>query len=98
MAGRSFVSVLKEQPVADDRKLFWEYTKNYAMRHGNWKLVQSNLDGEWALFDMAADRGETVNLASRHAQVLQRMQDEWAAWHDAVYRQGVVLDGELPAD
>lgn len=98
MAGRSFVPVLKEQPVADDRKLFWEYTKNYAMRHGNWKLVQSNLDGEWALYDMAADRGETVNLASRHAQVLQRMQDAWTAWHDAVYRQGVVLDGELPGD
>ena len=49
MAGRSFVPVLKNQEVGKDRKLFWEYAKNYAMRHGNWKLVQSNLDGEWSL-------------------------------------------------
>ena len=92
MAGRSFAPVLKNQPVPENRKLFWEYQENYAMRHGDWKLVQGNLDSEWALFNLASDRGETKNMAGQETDLVQRMLAEWQLWHKTVYQQGEVID------
>jgi arylsulfatase len=94
LAGRSFAPVLQNRATTPGRKLFWEYARNYAMRHGDWKLVQSNLDSEWALYDMSGDRGETENLAKKQPDVLQGMVAEWTAWKATVDRQGAVTDSE----
>ena len=92
-AGRSFLDVLKNQKTDLERKLFWEYQKNYAMRDGKWKLVQSNLTGDWELYDIEADRGETANLAGKYPERVEQMKAEWQAWHKTVYEHGSVTDG-----
>ena len=58
--------VLKNAPDTDPRKLYWDYANNHAVRDGRWKLVQSNLSGNWELYDIDADRGETRDLAAEH--------------------------------
>lgn len=37
-------------------------------------------DVPWALFDLAADPGETVNVAARHPEELARLQAQLASW------------------
>jgi arylsulfatase len=85
-AGRSFLASLQDREVAPGRKLFWEYQRNYAMRDGKWKLVQSNLQKTWELYDMESDRGETINLAEKYPQKVAQMVAEWEAWHETVYK------------
>jgi arylsulfatase len=92
MAGRSFAPVLRNQGAGPDRQLFWEYQRNYAMRDGRWKLVQSNLDEAWELYDLAADRGETTDLAAGHPALVQRMQERWQAWMDTVSANRAFID------
>ena len=92
MAGRSFVPVLKNIENEKSRKLFWEYWDNYAMRDGKWKLVQSRLKGEWELYDIEADRGETRNLAEVNPDIAQRMLQEWQHWNETVSKHAAVTD------
>ena len=84
------MGVLKDRGSGSDRKLFWEYQENYAMRDGKWKLVQSNLDKQWELYDIEADRGETNDLAGTYPERVKRMIVEWKTWHETVSRHGEV--------
>jgi arylsulfatase len=70
----------------DDRTLYWEHEGYRAVRDGNWKLVAAP-DGAWELFDLAADRGETTDLAERHSEFVKRLSEQYSAWAD---RCGVV--------
>jgi arylsulfatase A-like enzyme len=84
MAGRSFAPLLRDEKPQFGRQLFWEYQENYAVRDGSWKLVQSNLDRRWELYDLVADRGETNDLAATHPDIAERMKVRWQAWMAAV--------------
>ncbi|MCW8924913.1 MAG: arylsulfatase [Xanthomonadales bacterium] len=86
MAGRSFLPVLKNAPDTDPRKLYWDYANNHAVRDGRWKLVQSNLSGQWELYDIEADRGETRDLAAEHPEIAGRLLNDWNTWHGSVSR------------
>jgi arylsulfatase A-like enzyme len=58
-----------------------------SLRQGDWKIVD-NGDGNWQLFDLAADPGEIIDLSAREPARKARL---IAAW-DAYARQvGVVL-------
>lgn len=84
LPGQSFIPVMKGSKGKADRKLFWEYQENYAMREGKWKLVQSNLDKRWELFDMHLDRGEVNDLSALNTDRVERMKTSWQAWFEAV--------------
>lgn len=60
--------------------LFWEYQGNHAVRQGDWKLVAER-SKEWELYNLAADRCETTDLASNDTErvrKLARLYDAWA--------------------
>jgi len=59
-------------------RLFWRSGPNKAVRQGNWKLVQAG-EHVW-LFDLAADVGETTNLATGHPDVVAELLGALAAW------------------
>jgi hypothetical protein len=45
------------------------------MRNGNWKLIwQATLPSKLELFDLAADPGETTNLAGKNPQKVAELQ------------------------
>ncbi|TXH05740.1 MAG: arylsulfatase [Nevskiaceae bacterium] len=67
------------------------------VRRGSWKLTRfvnylvppANLllDHDWQLYDMDRDRGETVDVAAQHPDVVAALTAEWKAY---VQRVGVV--------
>ena len=60
--------------------LYWEHEGNKAVRKGDWKLV-CKYPGDWELYNMVEDRTETVNLASKHPEIVKefvRLYEIWA--------------------
>jgi arylsulfatase A-like enzyme len=81
------------------KPLFWEYGRNtksfaypagrnrspnVAVRDGDWKLLV-NADGTRAeLYDLAADRNETKNVAADHPDITQRLTAAALRWRKAM--------------
>ena len=68
--------------------LYWEFLEQggkVAVREGDWKAVNpryfSAPDAAWELYDLASDLGEEEDLASRHPEVLARLQRHAASSH-----------------
>jgi arylsulfatase/uncharacterized sulfatase len=71
-----------------------EVSGNAALFKGDWKLVRNMPPwgpGEWQLFDVARDPGETRDLSTEHPERFAELQRDYAAYADAV---GVL---EMPA-
>jgi arylsulfatase A-like enzyme len=52
---------------------------NAAMRRGRWKLVRRG-DAPPELYDLAADAGETTDLAADKPKLLEQLSDALAGW------------------
>ena len=84
--GRSFLPTLlgKPQPP-DDRYLYWPRLEGgrryqgrvyYAVRHGDWKLLQNAPDEPFRLYNIAADPHEESDLSAQHPEVRARLKQE----------------------
>ena len=86
LAGRSLLSVLADptQRVrAPNEPLGYELAGNRALFKGDLKLVLNNPpvgDGQWRLFDLRTDPGETKDLQSALPEQFAAMQADYAAW------------------
>ncbi len=87
LQGRSFVHRLStahtpaaDTPAADtpaaEATLWWCHDGHRAVRVGDWKLVASK-NAPWELYDLAADRCETKNLAPRESARVAALEKEW---------------------
>nr|NUR36560.1 arylsulfatase [Sphingomonas sp.] len=94
--GRSLLPAFAGQPIPDRGMLFWEHEGNCAVRDGNLKLVSRFPDG-WELYDMAADRTETDDLADRRPQEVDRLATAYNAWARRVGAQPWPMPG-TPSD
>jgi arylsulfatase A-like enzyme len=90
-AGRSLAPVFRGGRLGA-RTLAWEHEGNRGVRAGDLKLVAS-YGGAWELYDLAADRTETHNLAARRPREVREMAARWQQWADSV---GVVPWERLP--
>jgi arylsulfatase A-like enzyme len=73
----------------------WEALGRRAVRQGRWKAVLIPHDngqrpgtGQWQLFDLTTDPGETHDLAKAHPDVLKTMTQNWDAY---AQRVGLIL-------
>jgi arylsulfatase B len=60
--------------------LFWRLGSQAAVRKGNWKLLRNGNDGV-QLFDLAADIGETDNLADRRPDLAKELEIALQRWN-----------------
>lgn len=94
MRGQSLKEVLtgKAQRVYDDKTFVGGEMQNGKwMRQGDFKAVAVAApygSGEWKLFDIRNDPGETNNLAQIHPELLKKLQSEWEKYAEDV---GVIL-------
>lgn len=58
-----------------------------SIRKGDWKITDTG-DGQWRLFDLAVDPGETRDLSASEPARLRDLEAEWRRY---VVRNGVVL-------
>jgi arylsulfatase len=92
--GASLLGHLREEGTAvhsKDHGMGWELFGRTAYRKGRWKITwveQPFGPGEFELFDILHDPGETDNLTTVRPKVFAELK---AAWDQYVRRTGVVL-------
>ncbi|MGC6427109.1 MAG: sulfatase [Akkermansiaceae bacterium] len=87
-------AVLKDPKASLKReRLFWHYphyhrTKPYAaIRRGDWKLIEFFETGKTELYDLSRDRGERVDQAAAHQQIVMGLKGDLHAWQKSVGAQ-----------
>jgi arylsulfatase len=75
--GVSLVPVLKKNGTVSHDDLWWYHSGNRAIRIGDWKLVSLQENGPWELYDLANDRSETMNLASKFPEKVRELEAAW---------------------
>jgi arylsulfatase len=76
--------------------LGWELFGNRAIRQANWKLLwlcEPHGSGQWALYDLAVDPGETNDLAADRPDVRDRLAQLWDVY---VTTNNVILPDASP--
>lgn len=76
--GRSLLSSNGEL-LGGHETLFWRYDVTAAVRYTNWKLIRFP-DRPPQLYDLATDSGETVDLADRERDLVQRLMHSIFEW------------------
>ena len=77
LQGRSFLASLANAAVGPAHEsLWWCHEGHRAVRMGDWKLVAAR-GQPWELYDLAADRCETTNLAASEPDRVAALEQEW---------------------
>jgi len=62
--------------------LYWRFGQQWAVRHGDWKLLVARDSGtEPSLYNLAADIGEKNNLAASEPAKVAELLKLWQAWN-----------------
>lgn len=92
-SGRSLLPVLADPALrvrTADEPIGYELAGNQALFKGDLKLVLNSApigDGQWHLYDLRTDPGETNDLQQQRPQAFAAMKADYAAWATA---QGVL--------
>jgi arylsulfatase A-like enzyme len=77
-----------ENKAKPHETLYWRFGEQWAIRHGDWKLVVGNEPGSLAtkakpaeLINLAADIGERKNLASEQPAKVKELKALWDTWN-----------------
>lgn len=88
--GRSLWPILagKAEVVYGEGDAFgFEVSGNAAMFRGDWKIARVTPplgDGEWRLYDLSADPGESTDLAAANPDLLEDMLNEYRSYSESV--------------
>jgi arylsulfatase len=97
LRGKSMLPLLEKRGAVlhgPDEPLAWEFNGWRAIRMGDMKAAWISRPfgaGEWQLFDVATDPGESIDLSRKEPELLQQFISAWAEYANDV---GVVLPEE----
>lgn len=91
--GVSLAPVLAGESLPDSRHLFFQHEAGAGVRFGTWKASR-RAGGEWQLFDLSVDPGETNDLAQKFPQQLAELVEAWNQWQ-AEMSEANKHDGEM---
>jgi arylsulfatase A-like enzyme len=80
MEGVSLRAAFEGRPLPRSQPIFFEHEGNRAAREGDWKLVAKGPAGKWELYNLAADRTETRDLAATEPAKLNDLIAKWETW------------------
>jgi arylsulfatase A-like enzyme len=81
--GKSILPLIYDGAKSTNDTLFWEHEGGRAARLGDWKIAALK-NREWELFNLAEDRTETNNLASKNPEKVSQLNSLWMAWSKRV--------------
>jgi len=74
--------VTGKQKGTPHETFYWRFGNQWAVRHGDWKLVVANGgSGKPELYNLAKDLGEQLDLAADQPQKLAELQKLYDAWN-----------------
>lgn len=79
LTGKSLLPILFNGARSTNDTLFWEHEGGRAARLNNWKIAALK-NKEWELFNLAEDRTEARNLASKYPEKVKQLNDLWETW------------------
>lgn len=80
--GVNILPVLEGKADKLDRDtLYWRFGPQFAIRHGDWKLVKAGKDMQPMLVNLTTDRGEQTDLSAEQPDKRKQLQSEWDAWN-----------------
>ena len=88
--GRSLMPLLKgqaDQVYGEADTFAFEVSGTAALYRGDWKITKTPEpfgDGQWRLYDIARDPGETSDVAAQHPVVFQEMLNAYQAYAEEV--------------
>jgi arylsulfatase len=80
LEGVSLRPLFEARPLQRPQPLVWEHEGNRAIRVGDWKLVAKGPRAAWELYDLAKDRTEMNDLASKEPERVKDLAARWDAW------------------
>jgi arylsulfatase A-like enzyme len=83
ISGKSLLPVLKGGAGDGHKELCWATGGCRAIRAGQWKLVSPKGGKAWELFDVAADRAETRDLATKYPDRVKDLAARWESWSES---------------
>jgi arylsulfatase len=95
LAGRSLVPALARDVPIERDAIYFHHQGNRGLRVGDWKIVASGPDTPWELYDLAADRSESHDLAASQPQRVKELAALWAERDELYHKQGA-SGGDLP--
>jgi arylsulfatase len=78
LEGLSLLPAFADKELAREA-IYWEHEGNRAVRQSQWKLVAKH-NQAWELYDIAADRIESRNLASEKPELVKDLSEKYTAW------------------
>ena len=88
LPGRNLVPAFSKDGAITRDEIFFHHSGNRALRIGDWKLVSAEIDHDaWELYDLATDRAESNNLASKQPDRVREMSARWQTLQDDFTKQ-----------
>ena len=84
-------AIAKDGTVKRDY-VYFNHQGNNGLRIGDWKIVRDGPNKPWELYDMASDRGESNNLASKHADRVAELDAVWQAKTEEFKKDAAVAE------
>ncbi|QJW89479.1 arylsulfatase [Spirosoma taeanense] len=78
--GISLVPSFQGKASVGHEAVFNEHFGARYARSGDWKLVSASRDSTWHLFNLAADKTETQDVAARHPEKVRQLESQWRQW------------------
>ncbi len=85
--GQSLVPIFNEDRQIERPPLFFHHEQKKALRDGPWKITTVEKDGQWELYDLSKDRGETQNLAADKPEKLEELIKLWQVQRSEIIKQ-----------
>jgi arylsulfatase A-like enzyme len=80
--GVNLLPYLKGENTARPHEtLYWRFGEQWAVRHGDWKLVVGRGEKQPGLFNLAKDLAEAKDLSADQPQKVQELNSLWQSWN-----------------
>jgi arylsulfatase A-like enzyme len=76
LQGKSLLPILRGGVREPHDPLYFHFANDRALRSGDWKIASAKL-GKWELYNLADDRTELHDLASKHPDKVKAMVAQW---------------------
>lgn len=78
--GKDPLPILMEGARSEHESLFFVYRNHAALRAGDWKIVRTDPDQPWQLYNLKEDLSESKDLAKKEPKQLARLEALFKDW------------------